>query len=599
MKKLFKLFTKKDKLFALIAIILIVLATVCDLFIPYLFSEVMNIIVANNDKNMTWTHELTLYFSIMFMLAFLSISLTITAVKFSTTTAINVSTKLRMNAYNKTQYLSSSNINEITTSSLITRITSDIVQIQLFLVMLFSTFVKATSFIIGAFSFSLYQIISFSLEENASPEIWYLAFTYLLPIVLLLLMGTIIGRATPLFKLSRNAVDNNNIIMEENIAGNRLIRAFNLQKQQSLRYEKGNKNLKQTSIKTDNIMVLIMPMIIFVMNMVSIFIVMFSGIYSINNNSLAEIAQTIKLIGIIQSFLSYFMLMLLGLSLMGMVGYNFTRAKTCTTRIFEIINKENEIKSGDNDSLINTANIEFKNVSFKYHKDSKIEILKNLNFKIKNGETLGIIGQTGSGKSTLINLLLRLYDVNSGSILINDIDIKDYKLNNLRNGMTISLQDKVLIRGTVKSNIMIGNLNASEKELMTASKHAEAFEFINKLDDKFNAPVEQKGKNFSGGQQQRISIARALIKKAKILIFDDSTSALDNITENKLLKNLDEYYNDSTKIIVSQKTRTIKNCDSIIVLKNGSIVEKGKHKELLKLNGIYKSIHDSQESSME
>ncbi len=591
MKRIFLVFNKKDYIFSTLAILVIAFGSVFDVLSPFLYSRVMNIVSENTIGGITWDYRLTGYFSLMISFPFITIVLTLLGVLFATKASVSVTTKLRSTLYKHSLYLSSSDLDKISPASIVTRTTGDIVQILNFLIMFFSTFIKAISLVIGGFTLSIVQLAIF----DGDKQVWYLAFSYLLfPLLVLLLMG-IIGRGMPLFKKTRTAIDENNVIMQENILGNRLVRAFNLQRSQEKIYEKGNENLRVRSIKSDRLLVIIFPIITGIANIAVIVIFLFSGIYVKDNAGF----KSLKIIGLAQAFINYFLQMLVGLSLMGMVSFSYTRAKSCILRTFEVIDTKNPIISGNNDSLVENGNIEFKNVSFKYNNDEQKDVISNINFKIKNGETLGILGQTGSGKTTLVNLITRLYDATNGQILIDDIDVRDYKLENLRSGITMALQDRVLIRGTIKSNILIGNKEATEKEIIEAAKNAQAYEFISKLPNKFESPVEQKGKNFSGGQQQRISIARALIKKAKILIFDDSTSALDNLTETKLLKSLKENYQDMTKIIISQKIRTIKDADHILVLKNGKIAEQGKHKELLKLDGLYKSIYDSQESSME
>lgn len=592
MKKIFTVFDKKDWIYSLLAIAVVAIGSVFDVLSPFFYSKVMTEL----QKSIVWTNDFTIFFTLMIVFPFITILMTIMGVFFATKASISVTTKLRSTLYKSSLYLSASDLDRIGSSSIVTRTTSDIVQILNFLIMFFSTFVKAISLVIGGFTLSIIQLAIFEGDN----WIWYLAFVYLLFPLLILVLFFIMHRGIPLFKKARVAIDENNLIMQENILGNRLVRAFNLQKSQSELYEKGNDNLRVKSIKSDRLLVLIFPIITSVANVATVLIFMFSGIYVTNNQTPGIYPlPALDVVGLAQAFVNYFLQMLVGLSLIGMVAFNFTRAKTCIIRSFEVIDTINPIISGSSNSEIINGDVVFKNVSFKYNDNEQKDVISNISFNIKSGQTLGILGQTGSGKSTLINLIPRLYDVTSGEILIDGINVKDYKLESLRKGITMAMQDRVLIRGTVKSNILIGNQNASDEEILDAAKSAQAYEFISKLPNKFESTVEQKGKNFSGGQQQRISIARALVKKAKILIFDDSTSALDNLTESNLLNNLTNNYKQMTKIIISQKIRTVKHADHIIVLKNGKIAEQGKHNELLKKNGLYKSIYDSQESSME
>ncbi len=609
MKRIFSVFQKKEWILSIGAILLILIGAIFDILSPYFFSHAMNNIAAQFEgikeaikdgimpiPKVEWQPSLILYFSLMILFPFLTIACTISSIFLATRASVTVTTRVRQSFYEKSLYLSSLELDRITGSSIVTRATMDTQQILSFLIMFFSTFVKSISLIIGGLTLSLVQLAQFDGTSN----IWYLAFVYLLFPILAVSVGLLVRKGIPLFKKTRYAIDDNNTIMQENIMGNRLVRAFNMQEAQSVRYERGNVSLRDRSIKSDNIFVVISPIIGLIMNISTIMIFMFSGLYSKNaGTSPEEIKATTSLVGIVQAFIQYFLQMLVGLSLLGMVMMVYGRARASAGRVYEVIDSKNPIVSGTVDKKIENGSIEFKNVNFKYNEDDAKYVLNNINFKAEKGQTVGILGQTGSGKTSLVNLLLRLYDTSEGDILIDDVNIKDYQLKNLRAGITMAMQEKVLIRGTVRSNILIGNQNASEEEIIRAAKDAQAYEFINKLPDKFDAPVEQKGKNFSGGQQQRISIARALIKKSKILVFDDSTSALDNMTETKLLSTLKDKYADQTKIIISQKVRTVKNADIILVLKNGQVAEEGQHQDLLKKKGLYYSIYESQESSME
>ncbi len=604
MKKIFNVFTKKEWLLSSLAIALILIGSVFDVLSPYFFSQAMNNVNAQLhmvDKGLldkvTWNHDLIVYLSLTIAFPFITIGCTIGAVFFATRVSVTVTTKVRQQAYSKALYMSAADLDRITGASVVTRTTLDVQQILSFLVMFFSTFIKAISLIVGGFTLSIYQLATFDGNSN----LWYLALVYLLFPLLILMLGIVLKKGIPLFKKTRYAIDENNVIMQENIIGNRMVRSYNMQEAQMNRYKIGNDSLRKKSISSDMVFVIISPIITLIMNASSVLIFFFCGNYAITapNGNEIQIATTMQLVGIAQAFINYFLQMLVGLSLLGMVSMVYGRARASASRIYEIIENDNPIKSGDSDALITKGNIEFKNVSFKYSEMDAKNVLSNINFKVNSGETLGILGQTGSGKSTLVNLIMRLYDTTDGKILIDNVDIKEYDLKHLRQEITMALQEKVLIRGTVRENILIGNQNAADEEMIAAAKDAQAYEFISKLPKKFDAPVDQKGKNFSGGQQQRISIARALIKKSKILVFDDSTSALDNMTEAKLLQNLKEKYSDRTKIIISQKVRTVKNADTIIVLKNGKIAEMGKHNELIKLKGLYNSIYESQESSME
>ena len=600
MKQLFTIMTKKDKIFAILAITFTMLSAVCDLLNPYFFSKILSSIQTNSftPKPITASDIDWYYFGVLVGLSILSLCFCVLYTFFSVKLSMNMSTCLRMKLFAHTQELSSADIDKIGLSTLLTRITSDITNVQSYLLMSFTIAIKAICFIIGGLILSIIQLVQF----NGDSIIWTITSAYGLIFIFFIIVGLIMKKGIPIFEKTRVAIDMNNKVMSENILGNHIIRAFNLENKQFKKYEVGNKNLRKISIKAEGIFSVMMPFSFFIVNLATILIILFAGIYAkdISPTNLQEFLDAMNLIGVIFSFIQYFVLIMIGLSLIGMIGFTFSRAKVSNRRIFEIINTEPSIKSGKKE--ITNGNIKFNNVSFAY--ETKIgetkNVLSNINLEIKQGQWLGIIGQTGSGKTTLVNLISRLYDVSEGEVLVSDINVKDIKLDSLRSNVSVSLQEKILLHGTIKSNILAGKLNATDKEIIEAAKLSESFEFIQKKENGLDSIVEQRGNNLSGGQKQRLSIARALIKKPKILIFDDSTSALDAITEKKIINNLYKEFKGTTVVIVSQKVRSIQSCDQIIVLDNGRIVQHGKHKDLMKNeNGIYKKIYDSQSMSVE
>lgn len=310
-----------------------------------------------------------------------------------------------------------------------------------------------------------------------------------------------------------------------------------------------------------------------------------------------------KLIGVAVSFMQYLNMIMLGMLLFSNFGYIFSRARVCGIRVFDIIDKTPQITDPQKGIKIENGNINLNNVSFAYHVDENghgKNAISKINLNIPAGTSLGIIGQTGSGKTTLVNLIARVYDVTEGQIKLSGHDIREIDIASLRENVAVSLQDKVILHGTIRSNIVIGKHDATDAEVVEAAKNAEAWEFISSKDGQLMSRVEQRGNNLSGGQKQRLSIARSLIKKPKILIFDDSTSALDTITERKIMNNLSKNFMGTTKIIVSQKIKSIQQCDQIIVLDDGKIVQSGMHTDLMKnKKGIYRKIFDSQNTSIE
>lgn len=598
--RIFKMFDKKDKIISLVALFFVGCSAICDIINPYFTADIMNQI-SDNLKNGSISMSISDIpwetFGLLLGLAVASIISQSISVLLSMMVATKNTAKFRSLMFVRTRYLSSQDVNEIGSGSILTRITSDVTQIEQFLINYNTMVFKGVFFFIGGLIMSIYQLASY----DGDSKIWFATLAYLFIVLFLVITGLMVKRAMKYYAKGRQAVDNNNLQMQENIIGDKLIRSLNLQNRQARKYRKGNKELFEVMLKSERIIALLQPIVFTLINFAMIAIYLTGGMYAWNA-PVSEFLKTIELTGIIISFGQYIMIITLGLILFATFGYVISRAKVSSERMFEILDKETSIKESLNPKDIKNGEIEFKNVSFKYDKASqeKKYTINNVSFKIASGQSLGIIGQTGSGKSSLIKLLTRLYEIDKGSISISGIDIKDISFKSLRNDISVSLQEKIILKGTFKSNILIGKTDASEKEVIEAAKNAEAWEYISKKEDGINGIVEERGSNLSGGQKQRLSIARALIKDAKILIIDDSTSALDTITERKILNNLDKKFKGVTKIIISQKVKSIQNCDNIIVLDQGKIVQQGKHEELLKnKNGIYRQISDSQKTSLE
>lgn len=597
--KIFSVFDRQDWIKIIIGIILIALTAICDLLNPLFFSYVLEAMSSRKSTvdNFPWG-----WLGGMAGVALGSIIFNSFSVYLSTVVAVKATATLRMKTFSKTQYLSASDIDKIGQSSIITRITSDATQVEQFLLNFNTTAIKAIFFIIGGFALSLIQIANF-VSDGGGTDIWWIACSYGFIVIFFIVVGILVSKAMPIFSQTRKAVDLNNTIMSENIVGNKLIRIFNLEENQTERYRKGNQNLKTISIKSDNYMAGLMPIAMFFINMGTLAIYAFAGMY----NWFSDPAQkeiTSSFIGAVMSFVQYLSMIMLGLILISTFGYMFSRGRVSGARIFAIIDTEPTIENNPHALAFKQGDIVFKNVCFAYQSgceqgDCK-NVIDNINLTIKAGSSLGVIGQTGSGKSSFINLITRLYDVTGGQLSIGKQSVKDLNLESLHANIAVSLQDKVLIKGTIKSNIIIGKPDATDLEVEKAAKQAEAWEFISKKEGKLESIVEQRGSNLSGGQKQRVSIARALIKDPRILIFDDSTSALDTITERKILNNLKNNFKNTTKIIVSQKIKSVQDCDNIIVLDNGHVVQEGNHNKLMKQkDSIYRKIYDSQNTSLE
>ncbi len=487
--------------------------------------------------------------------------------------AARISYILRNKAVTKIMSFSIAEFKEFGASSLITRSTNDIEQIRNFFVMLLRIVIFAPIMGIGAF-----------MKVIDNPLNWLIAVAL---IVIIVLMSLLFALAMPKFKSMQRLIDKMNLVSREIITGMPVIRTFGTEKYEEERFDKANVKLTKTNLFVNRLMNIMMPSMMLVMNIISILIVWF-GAKQIDFGTLQ--------VGTLLAFITYTMQIIMSFLMISMVSVMLPRAMVSLKRVKEVLNKETSIKelaeplSFKEDEQ---GTVEFKNVSFKYP-DADEAMLKNISFKAKPGTTTAFIGSTGSGKSTLVNLIPRFFDVTEGEIIIDGINIKDASIKDLRNRIGFVPQKGVLFSGTIASNIKLGNDDLSESEMKECAKISEAYEFIDKKDNKFASDISQGGANVSGGQKQRLSIARAIAKNPEIYIFDDSFSALDFKTDAALRKNLKKYAASATILIVAQRISTIMNADNIIVLNEGEIVGSGTHKELLKNCEIYKEIALSQ-----
>lgn len=487
--------------------------------------------------------------------------------------------ELRSNVFSKILTFSTVDMKKFGTSSLITRTTNDINRVQMLIIMFLRIVVYAPIMGVGA--------ILKVLNSNASLT-WIIGLGI---VCIVSLMLTLLFIALPKFEVVQKLIDKLNLTTREIVTGIPVIRAFSNQRYEEKRFDKVNRDLEKTNLFVERLMSLINPMISLVMNGVTLLI-------------LWEGAKKIDIGGInfgdVFALIQYAMQIIASFIMLSMVSIMIPRAMVSIKRISEILNYNVSIKDGEDAKDIKEVEglIEFKNVSFKYP-NAKEEVLSNINFTAEVGKTTAIIGSTGSGKSTLVNLLPRLYDVTSGEIKLDGVDIKNIKLHDLRNNIGYIAQKGVLFSGTIKSNIKYGNSSISDKQMIFASNVALADEFINSKEGGYNYKIAQGGTNVSGGQKQRLSIARAIAKKPKVYIFDDSFSALDFKTDAKLRKNIKEKLGNVTTLIVAQRISTIMHADKIVVLENGKVVGIGTHKELMKKCKVYKEIATSQLSKEE
>ena len=487
--------------------------------------------------------------------------------------------ELRSNVFSKILTFSTVDMKKFGTSSLITRTTNDINRVQMLIIMFLRIVVYAPIMGVGA--------ILKVLNSNASLT-WIIGLGI---VCIVSLMLTLLFIALPKFEVVQKLIDKLNLTTREIVTGIPVIRAFSNQRYEEKRFDKVNRDLEKTNLFVERLMSLINPMISLVMNGVTL-LILWEGAKKIDIGVIN--------FGDVFALIQYAMQIIASFIMLSMVSIMIPRAMVSIKRISEILNYNVSIKDSEDAKDIKEVEglIEFKNVSFKYP-NAKEEVLSNINFTAEVGKTTAIIGSTGSGKSTLVNLLPRLYDVTSGEIKLDGVDIKNIKLHDLRDNIGYIAQKGVLFSGTIKSNIKYGNSSISDKQMIFASNVALADEFINSKEGGYNYKIAQGGTNVSGGQKQRLSIARAIAKKPKVYIFDDSFSALDFKTDAKLRKNIKEKLGNVTTLIVAQRISTIMHADKIVVLENGKVVGIGTHKELMKKCKVYKEIATSQLSKEE
>lgn len=491
----------------------------------------------------------------------------------------NFATDLRLDVYKKIQDFSFTNIDKFSTSSLITRLTNDVTQLQNFINMLLRMCLRSPGILIGALIMAV--IIA--------PKLSTVLFVAI-PLIILI-QSLIISKAFSRFSKMQEKIDGLNSSVGENITNVRVVKSFNREEYEKKKFAKANKNLKDAGVSAMKLMILSSPLMTLVMNFASVAVLYIGGKTVIDDPFALSI-------GNLSAFVTYLSQILMSLTMLSMLFVFASRAIASGKRISEVLDEKTDIVSSDSDKTVENGSVEFKNVSFRYYKDSPEPVLDNISFKAEAGMTVGIIGTTGSGKSTLVSMIPRLYDTSSGQVLVDGTDVREYKLENLRKGVSMVLQNNVLFSGTVAQNLRYGDEEASDEELIKASEAAQADKFINGFTGGYDAPITRGGTNVSGGQKQRLCIARALIAKPKILILDDSTSAVDTATEASIRKSLKELKN-TTKIIIAQRVSSVVNADIIIVMSNGRITGMGTHKELLETNSEYKEIYDSQISGEE
>ncbi|MGL5630496.1 MAG: ABC transporter ATP-binding protein [Mycoplasmoidaceae bacterium] len=596
MNKIISYATKKEKILIALTIIFIICVTATDASQPFIFQKIASSLT-NTDFKAEMINILK-WSSAMIGLVLTGVIFNLLAVFSISAASTSIVANVRSILFKKILSFSSEDIDKFGISSLVVRTSNDMLQIREAIYDTFTYIIRGPLFIILGFIFSMINIAPFNKGMSGLDYSQYqfaLAFLVIPIFAVIIIISVSISRKN--IRKQRQLMDKNNQIMLENLMGAQVVRAFNLQQDQENQFNILNNSLKNVSRKSESAVQILQPIVMFGMNLSLVIIILVFAKLASHHGSNPDKLVSLQIA--MQTFMQFFTLILIGLILVTSSMFIIIRAKPAARRVNEVLDTQVKITSGNSESLIDFPSIEFKNVYFNYNEVTNDSYtLNNLNFKINPGQTIGIIGPTGSGKTSLVNLIMRFYDADKGEILINNENIKNYKIDVLKNNISCAFQEKILFQGTIKSNIMVGKTDASDAEILEAAKNAEAYEYILNMSDKFNSNVDQGGSNLSGGQKQRLSIARALIKKAKILIFDDSLSALDNITEGKILNNIKSKYKGTTLIIVAQRIKSIQSADSIIVMETGKILDIGNHEFLLKSNKLYKDIWESQNTEI-
>lgn len=573
LKRIFS-YMKQYKKYACLALLCIAVEAVLELMVPMIMADLIDNGVANGDTAYIYTKGLQ-----MAGCAVLALILGIGSARFSALAGQGLGANIRQAEYEKLQSYSFANIDHFRVSSLVTRLTSDVTNIQNSVSTGMRPFGRSPVMLIFASS------VAFTINRT-------LAFVFFvaLPILAVLLI-IIIMNVRPLYGRMQNAIDLVNRSIQENLTAIRVVKAYVRGDYEVAKFEEVNANLKKESEKAFGIAVLNMPAMQFVMYG-TIISILFIGGHLINAGQLK--------IGELTSFLSYVLLILNSLMMMSNVFLMMTRSLASASRIVEVLDEKIDITDEQAEDIsVKKGSIEFDHVWFKYKKEAKEYVLSDVSFNIEAGQTIGIIGQTGSAKTTLVSLIPRLYDATKGTVRIDGIDVKKYPMRHLRDAIAVVLQKNTLFSGSLLSNLYWGNENASMEEINEACHIACVDEFLDRLPQGYDTDMGQGGVNVSGGQKQRICIARAILKKPKVIILDDSTSAVDTATEAKIREGLAKKLPDMTKIVIAQRISSVKHADQIIILDRGKVAAIGTHETLLANNRIYQEIYESQKEGVD
>ena len=570
MLKRFYVYMEKYKMYAVLSCLCVAFETLFELIIPMIMADIIDVGVANGDQAYILERGLQMVFCVG-----ISLVLGIGYARFAALCGQGLGAELRKAEYRKIQEFSFSNTDKFSTSSLVTRLTSDVTLIQNAVSNGIRPLIRAPLMMVTG------MILSFLLNAKLALVFFVAAPT------LGICLWLVIRKVRPLYTRMQSAIDLVNRMIQENLTAIRVVKAYVREDYEKVKFAQVNQELKSISEKSFRTAVLNMPAMQLVMYTTIICILWFGG---------KLIFAGEMQVGELTGFLSYVLQILNSLMMISNVFLMLTRAMASGKRILDVLDEEIDLKEDpEATGEIKAGEIEFRNVSFKYKKEGKKYVLSNVSFHIEPGQTVGIIGGTGSAKSTLVQLIPRLYDVTEGEILIDQIPVKQYPLKHLREAVAMVLQKNTLFTGTIADNLRWGKEDASEEELMKACRMACADEFLLQMKDGLSSQVEQGGVNLSGGQKQRLCIARALLKRPRILILDDSTSAVDTATEAKIREALQNNLADTTKIIIAQRITSVMHADQILIMEDGKLNDCGTHEELLQRNEIYQEIYYSQQ----